>query len=46
MIEESLHQSSLQFVDKDIKQAQIDSLTEFANDYIRLLVMRGAVVIL
>lgn len=44
MIEESLHQSSLQFVDKDIKQAQIDSLTEFANNYIRLLVMRGAVV--
>lgn len=44
MIELSLHQSSLQFVDKDIKQAQIDSLTEFANNYIRLLVMRGAVV--
>lgn len=44
MIEESLHQSSLQFVDKDIKQAQIDSLTEFANNYISLLVMRGAVV--
>lgn len=44
MIELSLHQSSLQFVDKDIKQAQIDSLTEFANNYIRLLVMREAVV--
>lgn len=44
MIEESLHQSSLQFVDKDIKQAQIDSLVEFANGYLRLLVMRGAIV--
>lgn len=44
MIEESLHQSSLQFVDGDIKQAQIDSMVEFANSYIRLLVMRGAVV--
>ncbi|MFB2538811.1 phage tail sheath subtilisin-like domain-containing protein [Acinetobacter sp. c3-l95] len=44
MIEESLHQSSLQFVDMDIRQAQIDSMVEFANDYIRLLVMRGALV--
>lgn len=44
MIEESLHQSSLPFVDSDIKQAQIDSMVEFANEYIRLLVMRGAVV--
>ncbi len=44
MVEASLHQSSLPFVDSDIKQAQIDSMVEFANDYIRLLVMRGAVV--
>lgn len=44
MIGESIQQSSLPFVDSDIKQAQIDSLVEFANEYIRLLVMRGAVV--
>lgn len=44
MIGESIQQSSLPFVDSDIKQAQIDSMVEFANEYIRLLVMRGAIV--
>lgn len=44
MIEVALHQSSLQFVDSDIRQPQIESITEFCHEYMRSLVMRGAIV--
>lgn len=44
MIEISIHQSSLPFVDSDIKQPQIESIVNFVNDYLRTLIMRGGIV--
>lgn len=44
MIEMSIHQSSLPFVDSDIRQPQIEAITEFVNSYLRTLQMRGAIV--
>ncbi len=44
MIELSIHQSSLPFMDADIKQPQIDALVEFVNNYMNSLQMRGAIV--
>ena len=44
MIETSIHQSSLPFVDSDIRQPQIEAITEFVNGYLRTLQMRGAIV--
>lgn len=44
MIEVSIHQSSLPFVDSDIRQPQIEAMVEFADSYLRTLQMRGAIV--
>lgn len=44
MIEVSIHQSSLPFVDSDIRQPQIDAIVDFAEAYMRTLQMRGAIV--
>lgn len=44
MIEISIHQSSLPFVDSDIRQPQIESLVSFTDEYLRTLQMRGAIV--
>ena len=44
MIEISIHQSSLPFVDSDIRQPQIEALVGFTDDYLRVLKMRGAIV--
>lgn len=44
MIEMSIHQSSLPFVDSDIRQPQIEAVVSFTDDYLRTLQMRGAIV--
>ncbi|ERL56137.1 phage tail sheath subtilisin-like domain-containing protein [Psychrobacter aquaticus] len=43
-IEVSIHQSSLPFVDSDIRQPQIDAIVGFVDEYLRVLIMRGAIV--
>lgn len=44
ILEESVVQSSLQFVDLPITSALIDSITESVNAFIRSLIQRGALV--
>lgn len=44
MIEESVEQSCLQFIDQPITQGWIDSVREIVNAFIRTLVGRGAVI--
>lgn len=44
MIKMSIHQSSLPFVDSDIKQPQIEAIVAFVDEYLRSLIMRGAIV--
>lgn len=44
MVEESLEQAALQFVDKPITTGLIDTIRESVNSFIRVLVQRGALV--
>lgn len=44
MIEISIHQSSLPFVDSNIGQPQIEAIVAFVDEYLRLLKLRGAIV--
>lgn len=44
MIESALHQASLQFIDLDIGQPEIDTIVETGDAYMRSLFQRGAVV--
>lgn len=44
VLQESVEQASLQFVDRPINQALIDTIRESVNSFIRILVGRGALV--
>ncbi len=44
VLQESVEQASLQFIDKPANQALIDSIRETVNGFIRVLVGRGALV--
>lgn len=44
VLQESVEQASLQFVDRPINQALIDTIRESVNAFIRILVGRGALV--
>lgn len=44
VLQESLEQAMLQFIDQPINRAVIDSITETVNQFVRVLVGRGALI--
>lgn len=44
VIEESIEQAQLQFIDKPINKATIDAVRESTNSFMRVLVQRGAII--